>query len=57
MSKTKADPYQWIKFRRESFATYEDWKSLCEIANADPHDGSIESITLHIASADIDCYD
>lgn len=30
------DEKSWIKFRRESFATDEDWETVCEEVGADP---------------------
>ena len=30
------DRTPWISFNRWSFATFEDWKSVCELAGVDP---------------------
>ena len=34
----KDDQVGWIKFCRESFATDEDWESVCELAGVSPSD-------------------
>lgn len=41
----------WIKFTRESFATDEDWKTVCEEVGADPE--TTESVTNYIKTATI----
>lgn len=43
---------KWIKFTRDSFATDEDWETLCEEVDADPE--STQSIKIYIAKADIE---
>ena len=42
----------WIKVTRESFATQEDWETVCEEVGADPQ--TTKSIKLHIKKADIE---
>lgn len=37
---------KWIKFTRESFATDEDWETVCEEVDADPE--TTESVTIYI---------
>lgn len=39
----------WIKFTRESFATDEDWETVCEEVDADPE--TTESVTIYIKTA------
>ena len=39
----------WINFRRDSFATFDDWEEVCELAGVDPHDCDLESITIDIS--------
>lgn len=36
---------KWVKFNRESFATEEDWKTVCEECDADPE--TTESVTIY----------
>lgn len=42
----------WIKVNRESFATDEDWETVCEEVGADPD--TTKSIKLYIGKADIE---
>ena len=39
----------WIKFTRDSFATDEDWETVCEEVGADPE--TTESVTIYIRNA------
>lgn len=40
---------EWIKFNRESFATDEDWETVCETFDADPE--TTEEVVLYIKTA------
>lgn len=42
---------KWIKFTRESFATDEDWETVCEEVNADPE--TTESVKIYISRTTI----
>ena len=44
-----AKDQKWIKFTRGSFATDEDWKTVCEECDADPE--TTESITFYYNTA------
>ena len=43
---------KWIKVNRDSFATNEDWETVCEEIGADPD--TTQSIKLYIMKADIE---
>lgn len=40
----------WIKFTLESMASWEDWESVCYMANVVPQDAA--SVTLHVSKAE-----
>lgn len=44
-------PKSWIKVNRDSFATNEDWETVCEEVGADPE--NTESIKIYIDSSEI----
>lgn len=41
----------WVSFTRDSFATDEDWETLCEEVGADPEETC--SVRIYISKADI----
>ena len=52
ITKDRVDPkIPWIKFNRWSFATQEDWETVCEIAGCDPEE--TENVKIYIY--DVDC--
>jgi hypothetical protein len=42
----------WVKFTRDSFATFEDWETLCEEVGADPNE--TYSITIHFDKEEVE---
>lgn len=52
ITKDRIDPkIPWIKFNRWSFATQEDWETVCEIAGCDPEETETVKIYIH----DVEC--
>ena len=47
----KQEPEKWIKFCRESFATYEDWETVCEEVGADPE--TTQTVTFYYTTAKV----
>ncbi len=43
---------KWVKVCRDSFATDEDWETVCEEVNADPE--STTSIKLYISKVEVE---
>lgn len=44
-----AEKQKWIKFSRESFATDEDWKTVCDECDADPE--TTQTVTIYFETA------